>query len=107
MKIGTLDNQGAGRIDLMAPRISATIRLERIDYGDDQPSDDAPSHRIVTTASGNTVEVGAAWTKKQKDGRTYLSCQIDQPGYPAPVPFAAFGRDDGGWDLNWSRKKIA
>lgn len=105
MKIGTLDRDMAGRIDLMAPRISANIRFERIDYAN-EPGENDPSHRIVTSANGNSVEIGVAW-RKQKSGRTYWSCNIDQPGYPAPVSFAVFPNDSDGYDVTWSRKKSA
>jgi uncharacterized protein (DUF736 family) len=102
MKIGYLNNDMAGRIDIAAPRMSCNVRFVAKDGGGGV-GDKEPSHTIVTDTNGNTIELGAAWLK-EKNGRRYFSCNVDQPGWAGPLSFAAFDAENG-WDLTWSRGK--
>ena len=103
MNVGELNENLEGEVRFLNPAFVQRIWFQAIE---DAEHEDAPSHRIVASLGGNSVEVGAAWPKA-KDGRRYFSCQIDQPGFDKPLTFAAFPRKvaSEGWDLSWSRPK--
>ena len=61
-------------------------------------ADNAPSHRVF--------EVGAAWAKRSKEGREYLSVKLDDPSFDAPIYANLFDAEDGqGYSLIWSRSR--
>ena len=64
-------------------------------------ADNAPSHRVFV----GRAEVGAAWAKRSKEGREYLSVKLDDPSFPAPI-FASLVATEGGdgYALIWSRR---
>jgi uncharacterized protein (DUF736 family) len=47
-------------------------------------NDDAPSHRVYV----DRAEIGAAWPKRSKEGREYLSVKVDGPHFGAPAALA-------------------
>jgi uncharacterized protein (DUF736 family) len=51
------------------------------------------------------TEIGAAWKALTKDDRPYLSIQIDDPSWSAPVRASLF-EHDGFAQLVWSRKSM-
>ncbi|MAM75875.1 MAG: hypothetical protein CMO29_18925 [Tistrella sp.] len=67
---------------------------------DNHGNDKAPTHRMF---SGTTV-IGAAWSKKNREEREYLSVKFDDPSFAAPV-YATLNRndEDGSFSLIWSR----
>jgi uncharacterized protein (DUF736 family) len=105
MNVGNLNKDLEGEVRFASPRFVQRIWFQAIEH-EDGAGKDAPSHRIVASDGGNTIELGAAWPKV-KDGRRYFSCQIDQPGFDKPLSFAAFPRkiEAEGYDLSWSRPK--
>ena len=53
-------------------------------------NDNAPSHRVFV----GRAEIGAAWSKRSTEGRDYLSLNLDDPSFNAPI--IANLIDDGG-----------
>ena len=52
------------------------------------------------------AEVGAAWAKRSKEGREYLSVKLDDPSFDAPIYANLFDAEDGqGYSLIWSRSR--
>jgi uncharacterized protein (DUF736 family) len=66
---------------------------------DTHGNEKAPTHRMF---SGNIV-IGAAWSKKSREGREYLSVKFDDPSFAAPVYASLSETDDGTFALIWSR----
>lgn len=67
----------------------------------DKKSDKAPSHLVIV----NGVEVGAGWAKKsQESGNDYISVQLDDPSFPAPIYARLVERGDV-HELFWTREK--
>ena len=54
------------------------------------------------------VEIGAAWSKRAKEGRYYLSVKLDDPSFNTPI-YANLFDDEGGetFGLIWSRGRKA
>ena len=76
--------------------IRATIRIAPVQG----TTDAGPSHRIF---AGQT-EVGAAWSRRSKEGRPYLSVRLDDPSLLAPVYASLLADENGiGDNLVWSR----
>jgi uncharacterized protein (DUF736 family) len=64
-------------------------------------NDDAPTHRVYV----GRAEIGAAWAKRSKDERDYLSVKLDDPSFNAPIYANLFDDPDGdGFTLIWSRR---
>jgi uncharacterized protein (DUF736 family) len=62
----------------------------------------APTHRIFF----GRAEIGAAWTKRSKEGRDYLSVKLDDPSFDAPIYASLFVvRNGDGFVLTWSRSR--
>lgn len=63
-------------------------------------SDKAPSHRLKV----GEAEVGAAWSKPANgDKRPSYSVKIDDPSFVGPIFATLVEREDGEFDLIWSR----
>ena len=63
-------------------------------------SDKAPSHRLLV----GDVEVGAAWKNPASgDKRPSYSVKLDDPSFVAPIHAVLVERQDGGFDLIWTR----
>jgi uncharacterized protein (DUF736 family) len=63
-------------------------------------SEKAPSHRIYV----GDAEIGAAWTNNSNgDKRPSYSVKLDDPSFTAPVHALLVERQDGGFDLIWTR----
>ncbi|UTP40565.1 DUF736 domain-containing protein [Phenylobacterium sp. LH3H17] len=65
----------------------------------ERESDKAPDFRIFHAA----VEFGAAWRKKSREDRDYLSVKLDDPSFPAPI-YASLVEAEVGYSLIWSRR---
>ena len=64
--------------------------------------ENGPSHR----AFAGPAEVGAAWQKTSKEGRSYLSVKLDDPTFMAPVYASLVAAEKGGeFNLIWSRRQ--
>lgn len=59
----------------------------------------APTHRVFY----RDTEIGAAWTKRTNDDRSYLSVKLDDPSFVAPIYTQLFAGDDGEFDMIWNR----
>ena len=82
--------------------ITLTVQAKkvRIVLADRRPSDSAPSHRVFI----GQAEIGAAWTKRSKEGRDYLGLKLDDPSFAAPVFANLVESEDGeSYRLIWSR----
>jgi len=87
-------NGFTGSIRTLALNVKACIaRVEN-------PSDKDPQFRVYA----GSVELGAAWQKTSEQGRDYLSVELDDPSFPAPI-YAALAEVEGedGLQLIWSR----
>jgi uncharacterized protein (DUF736 family) len=63
-------------------------------------TDKSPTHRI----HNGDAEIGAAWTSPPKEGkRPSFKVKIDDPSFVAPMYALLVERDDGDYDLIWSR----
>jgi uncharacterized protein (DUF736 family) len=59
-----------------------------------------PSHRVLV----GRAEIGAAWSKRSKEGRDYLGLKLDDPSFAAPIYANLFADEDGEtYSLIWSR----
>jgi len=87
-------NGFTGSIRTLALNVKACIaRVEN-------SSDKGPQFRVYA----GSVELGAAWQKTSEQGRDYLSVELDDPSFPAPI-YAALAEVEGedGLQLIWSR----
>jgi uncharacterized protein (DUF736 family) len=93
----TRSNDGVytGAIKTLA--IDAKARLVPSDPA--STSDKAPDLRVIVSG----VEIGAAWRRTSKEGRTYHSVKLDDPSFTAPIYANLFDGDDGEYALIWSR----
>ena len=63
-------------------------------------SEKAPSHRLFV----GDADIGAAWTNASNgDKRVSYAVKLDDPSFTAPIYATLVERDDGGFDLIWSR----
>ena len=71
--------------------LSLQAKGVRIVAETNRSNDNAPSHRIYV----GRAEIGAAWSKRSKEGRDYLSLKLDDPSFNAPI-YANLFDDEGG-----------
>lgn len=65
-------------------------------------NDNAPNYRVYL----GRVELGAAWTRRSNEGRTYLSLKLDDPSFAAPIFANLFTDEEGeGYTLIWTRPR--
>ena len=93
----TRSNDGVytGAIKTLA--IDAKARLVPSDPA--STSDKAPDLRVLVSG----VEIGAAWRRTSKEGRTYHSVKLDDPSFTAPIYANLFEGENGEHALIWSR----
>jgi uncharacterized protein (DUF736 family) len=65
----------------------------------EKTSEKAPDYRLVSGGA----EIGAAWSKKSAENRSYLSVRLDDPSLPAPILANLCEMENGEYDLIWSR----
>jgi len=63
-----------------------------------------PDYVVFGTYDSQDFELGAAWTKISKKGKTYLSVKLDSPASPEPINCALVARANGSHALVWQRK---
>lgn len=99
-----------GAFSKTAEGYSGTIRTMTINVkaafvlNDKNGNDKAPDFRVL--ADGK--ELGAAWraTAKAEGGKPYLSVELDDPSFAAPISAALFENgEEGKANLVWSRTK--
>ncbi len=84
--------------------VNAKIRLEPTrQKGPGEPKADAPDYRVYS----GVCELGAAWRRGGESGGTpYLSVELDDPSFPAPIRAALFENErEGTAVLVWKRPK--
>jgi uncharacterized protein (DUF736 family) len=96
--IGTFtksENGYTGAVKTLALNVKARIAPA------EKTNDKAPDFRVF---AGQT-EFGAAWKKRSREGREYLSVKLDDPSFPAPI-YASLVEVKGeeGLSLIWSRR---
>lgn len=65
-------------------------------------NDKGPDFRIF---AGAIIEFGAAWKKRSREGRDYLSVKLDDPSFPAPISASLVETEtQGEFALIWSRR---
>ncbi|NHN89416.1 DUF736 domain-containing protein [Acetobacter conturbans] len=65
-------------------------------------NDNAPNYRVYV----GRVEIGAAWSKRSTEGRSYLSLKLDDPSFSAPIFANLFTEEeDDGYTLIWTRPR--
>ena len=98
--IGTFTAKGSeftGEIATLTIR-STNVRIAPVQ----RATDTGPSHRIYA----GQAEVGAAWSKRSREGKAYLSVRLDDPSLLAPVYASLLADEDGRChNLVWSRGK--
>lgn len=72
----------------------ASVRITPVS----KPNDQAPDHRVYRGAS----EIGAAWSKTARNGRSYLIVILDDPAFSAPIQ-SRLVKAGRGYTLIWSR----
>ena len=81
--------------------LSVQQKSVRIVVEDQNGNDNAPSHRVFA----GRAEIGAAWSKKSRDLREYLSVKLDDPSFAAAIYANLFADEDGKtFNLIWSRQ---
>ncbi|MES2894990.1 MAG: DUF736 domain-containing protein [Pseudomonadota bacterium] len=97
-KIGAFHKQAdgsyAGAIQTLTLNVKSAVFRPS-----EKSTDQAPDFRIFYAA----VEFGAAWNKKSRDERDYLSVKLDDPSFPAPI-YASLVEAEDGYSLIWSRR---
>ena len=84
--------------------LSVQTKNVRIVPEANRANDNAPSHRVLV----GRAEIGAAWSKRSKEGRDYLSVKLDDPSFNAPIYANLVQDEEGeGFALIWSRSRKA
>jgi uncharacterized protein (DUF736 family) len=68
-----------------------------------------PDFVVFGTCDGDDFddfELGAAWTKTSKKGKTYLSVKLDSPALAEPINCALIAQANGSHVLVWQRKDV-
>ena len=95
-KFQTVNGEIVGEIFMLNMQLQ-NVRILR---EPDNSSDDAPTHRVLV----GKAEIGAAWSRRSKDNRFYMSVKLDDPSFAHPI-FANLFQDEGVYTLVWSRSK--
>ena len=75
--IGTFTQNGNGLTgSVKTLTLNAKVRFVALE----KDSDKAPDYRVI---AGTNVELGAAWMRTSKEGRSYHSVKLDDPSLPA------------------------
>ncbi len=102
MKIGhfTKSEDGIfeGRIQTLT--LTADLRFEPVA---EKTNENQPDLRIIDVNTDQ--ETGGGWLKKTQDEKPYISSEIDEPVFPAPIYPALMRDDTGEYSLYWNRPK--
>ncbi|HET6608945.1 MAG TPA: DUF736 domain-containing protein [Rhodopila sp.] len=98
--IGTFKKTGSNEFTGEIVTLSLQTKNVRIVPESRANGENAPSHRVFV----GRVEIGAAWSKRSNEGRSYLGLKLDDPSFTAPIFANLFDDEDGeGYSLIWSR----
>jgi uncharacterized protein (DUF736 family) len=98
--IGTFtktDTGFTGSVKTLTLNVKATFREDHTD------NDKAPDYRVLAGAT----EFGAAWKRRSRDNREYISVKLDDPSFPAPIYATLIEAEDKtSCSLIWSRRSV-
>ncbi len=97
MILATMNKQESGTFTGLFRTATVTAPIAVVPTSD-RKSDKSPTHRVFARG----VRIGAAWARKSKAGRDYLSVQINDPALGQPINAALVSRDDA-HTLIWGR----
>ncbi|MBM6595363.1 DUF736 domain-containing protein [Microvirga pudoricolor] len=97
--IGTFTKSDNGSFNGAVKTLALNVKAKIVPA--DKANEQAPDYRIF---AGNT-EFGAAWAKRSREGRDYLSVKLDDPSFPAPIFGSLVEGEDGEHSLIWSRRQ--
>lgn len=66
--------------------------------------DKGPAYRVYGTTASGSVEFGAAWKRVSDTGREFLSLELDDPAFTAPLYARLLTNENGSANLFWNRK---
>jgi uncharacterized protein (DUF736 family) len=61
----------------------------------------SPDYRVIA----QEYEIGAAWDRRTKDGKEFLSIQLDDPSLPEPIACRLMKTGVETYGLFWDRKR--
>ena len=96
------DNGGyIGKIDTLA--FSNTIGLRRFT----SPNPKAPTFEVMAlTAAKSWVKIGALFEQSiRSSGESFFQGRIDDPSMSRPMDIALFAKEEGGYDIAWTRRR--
>lgn len=99
--IGAFSKSADGYVgDIRTMTISVAARFVP---NDKKSAARAPDFRVFA----GDVEFGAAWRVEAEnpEKKAYLSVELDDPSFAAPIRAALFDKDDGAAALIWSRMR--
>ncbi len=98
--IGKFTKVGEGYTgSLYTLTITANVELEPVT---DKKREKSPDFRLIS----DDREIGAAWKKTSQEGAEYLSVNIDDPAFPAPINCRLVKTGiDARYTLIWSRSR--
>lgn len=90
----------AGRIRTLS--IDAELVLVPAEHSD---AENAPDYRVHLGLDDDGPEVGAGWKRTGEKAGDYVSLQIDDPAFAAPIRANLFqsADDKTAWGLHWNR----
>ncbi len=95
-KIGTFTKTDGGFTGTLE---TLTIQTQ-IDFkAVEKTGEKAPDFRVYH----EQAEIGAAWAKKSKDKKPFLSVTLDDPSFTAPVRAVLLKANGGNYQLIWNR----
>jgi uncharacterized protein (DUF736 family) len=98
--IGTFKKTGSNEFTGDIVTLSVQAKNVRIVTDTRATGENAPSHRVLV----GRAEIGAAWSKRSREGRDYLGLKLDDPSFNAPIYANLFDDEDGeAFSLIWSR----
>ena len=72
----------------------------------EKQSDNGPQYRLVSESMFGQIEHGAAWKRTDKQGKPYISVELDAPLLEKPFHAALFTSENGDTaSLVWNRQK--
>lgn len=62
-----------------------------------------PAYRVYGATASGSIEFGAAWKRVSENGREFLSLELDDPAFTAPLYARLFTNENGSANLFWNR----
>jgi uncharacterized protein (DUF736 family) len=101
MKIGTFTQQEQGYVGSVE---TAGFRVADVTFSPmPVKQGSGPDFVILAAGDNGEFELGAAWSKTSKAGKSYLSVKLDGPTLAQPINCALINQANGSFALVWSR----